>query len=111
MEANLVSVLISAAVALAISLITFRREERRMKSDFDLDRDKLRTGFMAEQVAKQLLEVREAKRSFNAIKKRLGGFEDNELRQILVRAGAVCFEKHGDNAELWGLLSRNREDF
>lgn len=111
MESQIITALIAAAVALATSLVTFRREERRLHRDFELDRDKLRTGFMAEQVAKQLLEVREAKRSFEAIEKRLGGFEENELRQILVRAGAVCFKKRDDDAELWGLLSRNKEDF
>ena len=47
------------------------------------------------------------KMSFLEIEKRLGGFEDNELRKILIRAGAVRFE--GDN-ELWGLLSRNTDD-
>jgi len=58
---------------------------------------------MAEQVARELLSFeRWSKRSFAAIKRRLGGFEDDELRKILVRAGAVRF--HGDHEEeLWGL--------
>ncbi len=72
-----------------------------------LDQNHLRTEFMAEQVARQLLESKDwQKRSFESIKKRLGGFSDDELRRILVRAGAVRFEGNkGD--ELWGLLSRN----
>jgi len=62
---------------------------------------------MAEQAAKKLLESPEwKKRSFDEIKNRLAGFDDNELRKILVRSGAVRFE--GDNSrELWGLISRN----
>ena len=111
MATQITAALIAAAVALVTALITVRREERRMKRDFDLDREKLRTGFMAEQVARKLLEVREPKRTFREIKKRLGGFDDEDLRQILVKSGAVRFERTTDKAELWGLLSRNEEDF
>ena len=65
---------------------------------------------MAEQVARQLLETREAKRTFTAIKARLGGFSDENLRQILVRAGAIRFERKKDEAEMWGLLHRNPDE-
>ena len=65
---------------------------------------------MAEQVARALLENEKwKKRSFEEIKKRLGGFEDDELRKILVRSGAVKFVA-SDGKELWGLLSRNKDD-
>jgi hypothetical protein len=47
-------------------------------------------------------------RTFEEIEKRIGGFEANELRQILVRAGAVRFRSR-DGTELWGLLERNGE--
>jgi len=103
-ETIIASVITAALTALA----TFLIQERRLRRDFELDRDRLRTEFMAEQVARKLLESEKwKKRSFLEIEKRLGGFEDNELRKILVRAGAVRFE--GDN-ELWGLLSRNTDD-
>jgi hypothetical protein len=50
------------------------------------------------------------KRSFSKIQRHLRGFEnDNDLRQALIRAGAVSFQGT-DGEELWGLLSRNRED-
>jgi len=49
---------------------------------------KMRTEFMAEQAAKFLLEnPKWGKRSFSEIKKRLGGFDDNELRKILTFGG------------------------
>jgi hypothetical protein len=68
------------------SAITFALQERRLLTE-------LRIEFMAEQAAKSLLENRcWTKRSFDQIKKKLGGFEENELRKILVRAGAVRFE-------------------
>lgn len=77
---------------------------------FLIERDKLRTEFMAEKVARKLLESEKwKKRSFEEIKKRIGGFDDDELRKILVRAGAVRF-KGNDNSELWGLLKRNKDD-
>jgi len=87
-------------VAALTGYITFRVQEERLKKE-------LKTEFMAEKVAKDLLSnERWTKRSFEEIKKRLGGFEDNELRKILVRAGAVRFEG-GDGTELWGLIGKN----
>src|SRR5438477_5921015 len=69
----------------------------------------LRTEFMAEQAINRLLSHHGwEKRTFEAIKSRIGGFEDDELRQLLVRSGAVKFRRRSDGAELWGLLSRNQ---
>jgi hypothetical protein len=48
-------------------------------------------------------------RSFEVIKHHLGGFDDNELRKILVRAGAIR-TKSDDGKEVWGLLDRVRKD-
>ena len=99
----LVTILTAAITALITGLITFALQERKLKME-------LRTEFMAEQVARSLLENEKwKKRSFEEIKKRLGGFEDNELRKILVRSGAIKFVT-SDGKELWGLLSRNKDD-
>ena len=90
--------IITIITAAMTSILTFLLQERRLRRDFELDRERMRTEFMAEQVARQLLESeRWQKRSFEAIKRRLGGFEDDELRKILVRAGAVRFE--GDEGQ------------
>lgn len=86
-------ILTSAVTALITGLIMFAVQERKLKME-------LRTEFMAEQAAKSLLENGKWKRrSFDEIKKRLGGFDDNGLRKILVRAGAVKFEA-SDGKEL-----------
>lgn len=99
----LTSAITSIVFALITGLLTFAVQERRLRME-------LRTEFMAEQVARSLLEdERWKKRSFEEIKKRLGGFEDDELRKILVRSGAVKFIS-SNGKELWGLLSRNKED-
>jgi|SRR5579863_2772984 hypothetical protein len=78
------------------------QEAQRLRREFQLE-------FAAETAAKALLEDRRfEQRTFTTIKRHLRGFEDDELRKLLVRAGAVCFESQtGD--ELWGLLERNRD--
>lgn len=93
-------------VAALTGYITFRIQEERLKKE-------LKTEYMAEKAVKDLLsDQRWELRSFEEIKKRLGGFEDNELRKVLVRAGAVRFEsrnnEESERNELWGLLERNR---
>lgn len=106
LETVITSILTSAVTATAAWLI----QRDRLRRDFELDRERIRTEFMAEQVAKQLLESEEwEKRTFEAIERRLGGFEKDELRKILVRAGAVRFEGQ-EGKEFWGLLSRNKRD-
>lgn len=49
-------------------------------------------------------------RSLEKIRRHIRGFEDNELRRYLVRAGAVAFEDPV-NGELRGLRERNIENF
>ena len=103
MDEWIVNVLVSLVTAAATAFGMFLIQERRLRTE-------LRTEFMAEQTARMLLEDPDwKKRSLGAIQKRLGGFGDDELRKILIGAGAVRFEskKHG---EMWGLLSRNREE-
>ncbi|HNX53927.1 MAG TPA: hypothetical protein PKI68_09310 [Pontiellaceae bacterium] len=99
----MITTIITSIITAAITgLITFALEERKLKTE-------LRTEFMAEQVAKKLLENKKwTKRSFSEIKKRLGGFDDDELRKILVRAGAIRFESEYLD-EVWGLISRNED--
>lgn len=91
-------------IAAFTGYVTFRVQAYRLKQE-------LKTEFMAEEVAKNLLnEEKWKKRSFTEIKKRLGGFEEDELRKILVRSGAVRFENKDNNEELWGLISRNKDE-
>lgn len=98
-----ISIIASIITALVTGVITFSIQERKLRAE-------LRTEFMAEQAARSLLESEKwEKRRFAEIKKRLGGFGDDDLRKILVRAGAVRFVALNDE-ELWGLISRNRGD-
>jgi hypothetical protein len=64
--------------------------------------------FAPEGVAHEMLMDRKWRyRTFRALKYHLGGFTDDELRKILVRAGGIRLTAGGQ--EVWGLLSRNRK--
>ena len=70
-------------------------------------RTELRTEFMAEAAIHEMLRVAEPLRSFDRIKARVGGFDDEELRRLLVRSGALRYKNPHTGAELWGLRDRN----
>lgn len=65
--------------------------------------------FMAETTARHFLSHRSyTDRSFETLRNHLGGFSDDELRRILVRAGAIRVYRE-DGTEWWRLLSRMEE--
>jgi hypothetical protein len=95
---------VSVVVASLTAVATFRTQERRL-------REELRTQFMAEEALRELLSHPDWRlRSFEMVSKRVRGFSDNELRQLLIRSGALCFERKADGAEMWGLRSRNEDE-
>lgn len=107
MNPDIVSALIGMAAAILTSAIGYFVQRAALSRRFDMDEAEIRTRFMAEQVAKALLSQETyKKRSLGAIRRRLGGFEDNALRRILVRAGAVRFVAK-DGTEYWGLIEKN----
>ena len=67
---------------------------------------------MAEEAMKKLLKHPRCdnQRTFDRIKERVGGFDDEELRRLLIRAGAVKFKSKSDGAEMWGLRERNEDE-
>ena len=106
------------ATAIVTAVIGFYVQRWKLQQDFDRDREGIRTEFMAEQVVRQLLEhEKHTRRKFKAIKRRLGGYDkkEDDLRRLLIRAGAVRFKGKTDTGkediEYWGLLSRNPEAF
>jgi len=101
-----VQALISAGVALVVAVVTAVATSRLQA---DRLRMELRTEFMAEEAIRQLLlHPHWRQRSFSLIKQRVGGFGDDELRQLLVRAGALRF-KGSAGEEFWGLRERNSD--
>ena len=109
MDAEVISALIGVAAAALTSTAAYFVQRAVLKRRFDMDEAEIRTRFMAEQVAKSLLmQETYRKRSLDAIRRRLGGFDDNALRRILVRAGAVRFVGK-DGTEYWGLIEKNAD--
>jgi len=90
-----------------------------LENDLRVQRERLwtelRTAFMAEEAIRELLEEDKFRlRSFETIKRHIGGFQDDELRQLLVRSRAIRFyRKNGDKTdprnELWGLRERTKD--
>ena len=89
--------------------ITWWLQKDRVSADLKIALEAIKTEHMAESTARHYLNHKGyTDRSFEMLKKRLGGFEDNELRKILVRAGAVRYIRD-DGSEWWRLLSRMDE--
>jgi hypothetical protein len=73
-------------------------------------RMEMRTVFMAEEAIRELLMAESFRqgRTFEMIKRKVGGWDhdEDELRRLLVRCGAIRFYRTSDKAEMWGLRSR-----
>ncbi len=100
--------IIAALVGALASWVTARHQA---KTEFaKLEREYM-LQHQSEQLVRRLLQrPKWEKRSFQAIQKHVGGFAPDELRQILIRAGAVRFALDDDPArEFWGLIERNEQ--
>lgn len=90
-------------------IITYLTQRAQLKNEINRIREENRTEFQAEATALHFLShAGYTDRSFETLKKHLGGFEDDELRKILVRAGAIRVYRE-DGSEWWRLLSRMDE--
>ncbi len=90
-------------------LITYFLQHQRFKHELKILQQEHKTEFIAESTAKHFLNHKSyTDRSFQTLKKHLGGFDDDELRKILVRAGAIRTYRD-DGSEWWRLLSRMDE--
>ena len=95
----------AAGVALVVALVTSMGAYLIQHAKL---RQELKSDLMAEAAIHRLLKhKRFVRRSFKHISHRIAGFDDDELRRKLVRAGAVRFNDQAGN-EFWGLISRNR---
>ena len=101
----LIGLLASIGVAFLTAFLTVQRQRERLREELKLE-------YSTENAIRALLTNKSyKKRGFRKIKHHLRGFEtEDELRRALIRAGAVAFSGQGDE-EMWGLISRNEEDF
>ncbi len=100
------SALLGALVGGGISFLLNRQQ---FANQLRILQEQHKTEFMAETTARHFLSHKGfTDRSFETLQKSLGGFQDDELRRILVRAGAVRVYRE-DGSEWWRLLSRMDE--
>lgn len=100
------SALLGAVVGGGISFLLNRQQ---FANQLRILKEQHKTEFMAEETARHFLSHKAfTDRSFETLKEHLGGFEDDELRKILVRAGAMRIYRE-DGSEWWRLLSRMDE--
>lgn len=109
MEVALAAALFSLIGSLAGVLGAFALQRSRISADIAIAVEAVKTEYMAEKAVLHYLNHKGyTDRSFSMLTRRLGGFADDELRKILVRAGAVRYARD-DGTEWWRLLSRNEE--
>lgn len=100
------SALLGAVIGGGISFLLNRQQ---FANQLRILQEQNKTEFMAETTARHFLGHKGfTDRSFATLQKSLGGFQDDELRRILVRAGAVRVYRD-DGSEWWRLLSRMDE--
>lgn len=93
-------------------LVSYFLQQQKLEHEFKLKLQENKTENMAEQTARYYLkEEGYYERSFNHLQTKLGGFEEEELRKILVRAGAVRFIRKDDQKEFWCLVERLPEKY
>jgi hypothetical protein len=108
MDEKLVAALVGALASVAASVIAYWVQSAKLRHEFKQDVAQIRTSFMAETAARELLtQYDKPFRTFVMIRHHIGGFSDDELRRILVRAGALRFMSES-GIELWALYDRVR---
>ena len=101
--------LFTLAGTLIGGLISYFLQRQQFNQQLKLSQEANKTEFMAENTAKHFLSHSAyTDRSFDTLKMHMGGFEDDELRKILVRAGAIRTIRK-DGSEWWRLLDRMDE--
>lgn len=109
MSAEMLTGLFGIGGVLIGGLITWWLQRDRASADLAIALEAIKTEHMAEKTALHFLKHKDyTDRSFELLSKRLGGFEGDELRKILVRCGAVRYIRK-DGSEWWRLLSRSVE--
>ena len=109
MDTTLISVLSALMGTIIGGMITYLLNSQQQRHQLEMLRLQFKTDFVAEDTARHFLSHKSyTDRSFETLQKHLGGFEDDELHKILVRAGAIRIYRD-DGSEWWRLLSRMDE--
>lgn len=109
MTTGLLSIIASLGAGLVGGIISFWLQRDKIRHERKLLEATHKTEFMAEATARYFLQHQNyTDRSFEHLRERLGGFTDDELRKILVRAGATRIIRK-NKTEWWRLLEREEE--
>jgi hypothetical protein len=109
MEAALWSTLSALLGALVGGGISYFLNRQQFQNQLRVLQEQHKVEYMAEETARHFLGHKNfTDRSFETLRNHLGGFTDDELRKILVRAGAIRIYR-ADGSEWWRLLSRMEE--
>jgi len=109
MDAALWSTFSALLGALVGGGISFLLNRQQFRNQLAVLHEQHKVEYMAEETARHFLGHKSfTDRSFDALRNALGGFTDDELRKILVRAGAIRIYR-ADGSEWWRLLSRMDE--
>lgn len=109
MEAALWSTLSALLGAVVGGGISYALNRQQFRNQLRILQEQHKVEFMAEETARHFLGHKSfTDRSFETLRSHLGGFTDDELRKILVRAGAIRVYRE-DGSEWWRLLSRMDE--
>ena len=100
--------------ALIGAALTYLGVKRANATNLQIARDRLEAEYRLKNkalaaVGELLNHPEYPQRSFEQISRRVGGFQGDDLRQLLLEAGAVRFEQRGTGKELWGLRERNQD--
>lgn len=123
---SVLAAFVGLAGGVVTTLMSLRSERRKVRDELAFQHTKFEeeiasqraalkaefgTEESAEAAIRHFLDIHELPyRSFPMIRHHIGGFEKNELRRLLVRAGAVRFMAQ-DQTELWALRDRVADHF
>lgn len=112
METALIAALSSLFGVSIGGLISYKLQKIKYDQELLLKREENKTENVAEDTIRYYLKDEgHLLRSFDHLSTKIAGFDDDELRRLLVRSGAVRFLRKEDQKEMWCLVERLPEKY
>jgi hypothetical protein len=112
---SLFGVSVGGIISYQLQKARFRQDlvlqKERFEHELSLLKEENKTDNVAEETIRYYLaDEGHLMRSFKHLSTKIAGFEEDELRRLLVRAGAVRFLRNEDKEEMWCLV-KNLPEF
>jgi hypothetical protein len=105
MEIAIIAALSSLLGVTVGGVISYQLQKIKFEQEILLKREENKTENVAEETIRYYLEDEgHLLRSFKHLSTKIAGFEEDELRRLLVRSGAVRFLRKENNEEMWCLV-------